>query len=51
MIRILLIAFLSALLGGCGQKGPLSLPQDKPAEAPAAQPAAPADDNSDTHHP
>lgn len=35
---------VAALIAGCGFKGPLYLPQDKPAPAkPAAKPAAPAE--------
>lgn len=38
------------LLGACGLKGPLYLPKDKPAPAPAAKPAAdkPQGDKSTT---
>lgn len=58
MIRILLIAVLvtplAIALGGCGQKGPLYLPdqtpakQAQPAQSPDQAPAdTPADDNPD----
>jgi predicted small lipoprotein YifL len=39
----LLLLLCSALLGACGLKGPLYLPEDKP----AAEQAAPADANAD----
>ncbi|HEY6130989.1 MAG TPA: lipoprotein [Halioglobus sp.] len=39
-LTALLIAVASATLGGCGQTGPLYMPNEEP---PQAQPAAPAD--------
>jgi predicted small lipoprotein YifL len=40
MKRLLLMALAAAVLSGCGQKGPLYLPDKKPAvvQPPAAQP-------------
>ena len=47
MRKSVLLLILAILLASCGLKGPLYLPQQKPAaNAPAAEPAAnpPADD-------
>ena len=43
---LILLTSCSLLLGGCGQKGPLYLPQPDPATAPAT-----ADDNSESAAP
>lgn len=40
LLRLFAPLVLISLLAGCGQKGPLYLPQTKP--APAAHPATPA---------
>ena len=49
---LLLLPFclVVALLAGCGNKGPLTLPPTKPAAAPA-QPAAPATVNTPANSP
>ena len=38
--RIVIAAFLLCLLTACGNKGPLVMPDAKPADQPAEQPAA-----------
>ena len=47
MTRSLILVFLVALLAGCGKKGPLYLPADKPQAVPgnAASPVAEKDKN------
>lgn len=40
--RACLALIAAGLAGGCGQKGPLRLPEPLPAPAPAAQPGPPA---------
>jgi len=44
-MRLLTILVAAALIAGCGFKGPLYLPTDKPAptKPPAAKPAAPTE--------
>ena len=40
--RIAIASFLLCLLAACGNKGPLVMPEAKPAAQPAATPAEPA---------
>lgn len=37
--RIVFTSFLFCLLAACGNKGPLVMPEAKPADAPATRPA------------
>ena len=41
MLRALLVIFAACLLGACGNKGPLYMPDSKPPPKHAAKPAAP----------
>lgn len=43
-------ALLAATLGGCGQKGPLTLPEPAPAAVPAPADGAPAATDDDREH-
>ncbi len=46
-VRFILVATLLAAVAGCGQKGPLYLPEDEtPAQSSDAMPAVPAADTA-----